>query len=62
MKMHVNLYLTNIKGYASRSMILPQHVDKRNLNKCILKASVDTVFYLNHCILGIDLLFLFGPF
>jgi len=27
-------------------MIQPPHVDKGKLNKCILKASVDTVFCL----------------
>ena len=37
-------YITGIKGYTERSMIRPQHVDKGKLNKCILKAIVDTVF------------------
>ena len=32
-----------IKDYAERSLTRQQHVDKEKLNKCILKASVDTV-------------------
>ena len=35
-----------IKGYTERNMIQQQHVDKGNLNKCILKASVDTIMCL----------------
>ena len=35
-----------INGYAKRSMIRQQHVDKGKLCKSILKASVDTVFCL----------------
>jgi len=29
-------------------MIRPQHIDKRNLNRCIVKARVDTVLIARH--------------
>jgi hypothetical protein len=29
-------------------MIRPQHIDKRNLNRCIVKARVDTVLIAGH--------------
>jgi hypothetical protein len=48
-----------IKGYAEKRMILLQHVDKGKLIKSILKASVDTIFSLTHCILHICLILLF---
>ena len=49
-----NLYIPNlhsllkivIKGYAERSMIWPQHPDEWKLNRCILKASMGTIFCL----------------
>ena len=34
------------KGYTEQSMKRPQLVDKGKLDKCIIKAGVDTVFYL----------------
>ena len=33
-------------------MIQPQHISKEKLNKCILKASVDTVFCLTQQFVG----------
>jgi hypothetical protein len=38
--------------HAERSMIQPKHVDKGKLNKCILKASVDTIFCWTQSIAG----------
>ena len=35
-----------IKGYGERNMVRLQHVDKGKLNKCILKASMDTTNHL----------------
>ena len=31
-----------------RIMIRPQHIDKRNWNRCIVKARVDTVLIAGH--------------
>ena len=47
--MSVHFYLKR-KGYAERSIIRPQHVDKGKLNKCILKASGDIVLCWIHCL------------
>jgi len=35
--------MEQLMGYTERRMIRPRHVDKGKLNKCLLKASVETV-------------------
>ena len=47
-----NIVTVLIKGCTRHSMIKPQYVNKKKLNKCKWKPSVDTVFFLTLSIAG----------
>jgi hypothetical protein len=52
-------YQYDNKGLCREKNDITEHVDKGKLIKSILKASVDTIFSLTHCILHICLILLF---